>query len=89
MPVARWHEQIGDATVADGHPRPLGSQRASDRDARRFDAKKPRKGERVAHIPYGEVAAHSCRFRFPRDTGAVRKEVNSRQTNGDFINMDS
>jgi DNA replication protein DnaC len=37
LPVTRWHEQIGDPTVADGI-RPAGSQRPPHRHGRRFDA---------------------------------------------------
>jgi DNA replication protein DnaC len=38
LPVSRWHEQIGDPTLAYGILRPARSQCTSYRDARRFDA---------------------------------------------------
>jgi DNA replication protein DnaC len=37
LPVSRWHEQIGDPTLADGS-RPSGSQRPPHRNARGFYA---------------------------------------------------
>jgi DNA replication protein DnaC len=40
LPVSRWHEQIGDPTPGRQHPRPLGAQRSSHRDARRVHAQK-------------------------------------------------
>ena len=38
LPVASWHAQIGDPTIADSHPRPPGAQRTPHRTQGRVDA---------------------------------------------------
>jgi DNA replication protein DnaC len=40
LPIGRWHEQIGDTTLADGILDRLGLQRRSYRDARGIDGKR-------------------------------------------------
>ena len=46
LPVSRWHEQIGDPTLADGILDRLGAQRPSHRAARRLDAQRTERGEK-------------------------------------------
>ena len=69
LPVPRWHEQIGDANRGRWHPRPAGSQRASHRDAWRFDAQESWKAEHIAITGRrGECRAHRYRVRADRVT---------------------
>jgi len=48
LPVARWHEQIGDPTVADGILERL-VHNAPNRNARGLDAKESRQDRRIAN----------------------------------------
>src|SRR5579863_9580909 len=54
LPVSRWHEQIGDPTLADGIPRQAGAQRTSHRDAgilcARIAARRSRKRQRPSVV---------------------------------------
>ena len=47
LPVARWHEQVGDPMLADGILEPARSQRPSHRDAWRFNAQESRQTEHI------------------------------------------
>jgi DNA replication protein DnaC len=48
LPVSRWHEQIGDPTLADGILDCLALTTLTHRDARRFDAKKTGEGRTLS-----------------------------------------
>jgi DNA replication protein DnaC len=60
LPVARWHEQIGEPTLADGILDRLVHKRSSYRDARRLHAQESGKAQRIVSRPL-QRESNSCR----------------------------
>jgi hypothetical protein len=72
LPVSRWHEQIGDPTVADGILDRLVHKRSPHRDARRFDAEESREAEHVAPL-----TLHPGDFGYAWEMSTTKEELHT------------